>query len=449
MNIRFAISGVAVLLVPAMAAAQPSLSRERLTVDAAVAMALENNRRLAAAQLEVDKAEADLAAVRTRRLPSFEMELSASQLLSPVNFSFPHGAFGDYPGLGPIPSSDTIISVSRRPTYYVSSQVSQPLSQLFRIGLGIRSAALGRDITQERVRGEALAVTNSVKRLYFAILQSQSALAATQEAITLYRDLERTIQVRVAQRVALGSDALDVQFRLAQEELTQATRQHALASQKEQLNQLLGRDVRTAFDVDDDIALSIVDVDLDAAHAYALDNRPDVREARLKLQQADLDRRITKADRIPDVSMAASYISNVNIDVMPANFARVGVRVSWEPFDWGRNRQQLAAKAQTLQQARLALREAEDRTVLEINSLFRTLSDTRARLNVARMAQHAVRERLRVKTNQYQVQAALLPDVLQVRAELADTNDRHQQALLDYFTAKADYERAVGEDVRP
>jgi hypothetical protein len=41
----------------------------------------------------------------------------------------------------------------------------------------------------------------------------------------------------------------------------------------------------------------------------------------------------------------------------------------------------------------------------------------------------------------------LLPDVLQVRAEVADTNDRYQQALLDFWAAKADYELAAGEEV--
>ena len=61
------------------------------------------------------------------------------------------------------------------------------------------------------------------------------------------------------------------------------------------------------------------------------------------------------------------------------------------------------------------VKEVEDRTVLEINSRFRMLAEKRALLNVARMAQTSTREKLRVKTNQYQVQAALLPDVLQLR----------------------------------
>ena len=62
------------------------------------------------------------------------------------------------------------------------------------------------------------------------------------------------------------------------------------------------------------------------------------------------------------------------------------------------------------------------------------------------MSQTTAREKLRVKTNQYQIQSALLTDVLQLRAELAEADDRYQQALLAFWTAKADFEQAVGEE---
>jgi outer membrane protein len=432
--------------IPALAAAQPAAT-ERLSLDRAIQIAIEHNRDLKAARLQVEKADADLSVARSRRLPVLETEVTASQLLTPVSFAFPQGAFGDFPGIGPVPAVNTDVRVPQQPTMYVSSQVSQPLSQLFRLGLGIRSAAASRDIERERVRAHQLSLVNSVKRLYFSILQTKSALAATGEAIALYRELDRTLQVRVAQKVALRGDALDVQFRLAQEELTETTARNALASQKEQLNQLLGRDVLTSFDVEEVTGASLMDVDLDAARTQALERRPDILEARLKLQQADLDRRVTKADRIPEVSLAVSYASNFNISVMPTNLATVGVRVKWEPFDWGRKGQAVAVKSRTVEQARLSVRETEDRAAIEINARFRALSEKRALLNVARMAQGAAREKLRVKTNQFQLQAALLPDVLQIRAELADADDRYQQALLGFWSAKADYDLAIGQEV--
>jgi outer membrane protein TolC len=447
MTIRIRAACVLALAVPAIAAAQPArASRERLSLDTAIRLAVENNRQLRTARLQVEKADGDVAVARSRRLPSFDTEVTASQLMTPVDFGFPQGAFGTFPGTGPIPAADTVVSVPRRPTIYVSSQVSQPLSQLFRIGLGIRSATAARDIERERVRAQQLSIVNSVKRLYFAILQTESALEANDEAIALYRELDRTLQVRVTQKVALRADAMDVQFRLAQEELTRTTARNTLESQKEQLNQLLGRDVRTTFDVEHVAEISFEEADVDAARTRALETRPDVQEARLKLQQADLDRRLKKADRIPDVSLAVSYSSNFNVDILPANLATFGVNVKWEPFDWGRKGRELAGKIRTLEQARLGVRDAEDRAVLEVNSRFRALAEKRALLNLARMAQATVREKLRVKTNQYQVQAALLPDVLQVRAELADADDRYQQALMGFWTAKADYELATGQE---
>ena len=436
-----------VLLTPPVVAGQTAAIGERLTLDNALNLAVANNRRLQSARLDVDRAEANLSAQRTRRLPVFEADVTASQLLAPVDFAFPQGAFGTFPGTGPIPAADTKVSAGRKPAYFVQSQLSQPISQLFKIGLGIQSAATSREIERERARSEQLSVINNVRRVYFLILQSESALAATNAAITMYRELDRTLQVRLAQQATLRADSLDVQVHLAQEELSRTIRLNTIASQKEQLNQLLGRDVRTTFDVEDVPPLSIFEVDVAAAQTRALERRPDVREARLKLQQADLDRRMTKADRIPEVSVAVSYVSNINIDILPANFATVGVRATWEPFDWGRRRYALAAKTRTVEQARLGVREVEDRAVLEVNARFRTLAEKRALVNVSRMAQAATREKLRVKTNQFQLQAVLLPDVMQIRAELANMDDHYQRALLEFWTAKADYEHAVGEEL--
>jgi outer membrane protein len=420
---------------------------DTLSLEAALRLAVEHNVSLQTARVQVEKAGEDVAVARTRRLPSFETSVTASELLTPVGFTFPAGALGVYPGTGPIPSTDMRITTPRQPTAYLSAQVSQPLSQLVGIGLGIRIAATGRDIERERLRGQQLSLVSSVKRLYYAILQTQSAVATSNDAIALYRELDRTVQHRVIQKVALRSDALDVQSRLVQEEFERTMHTNTLASQKEQLNQLLGRDVRTTFEVERVPEMSLVDVDLEAAQSRALRNRPDVEEARLKLTHAELDYRQKKSERIPEVSLSLSYSSYFNMDVLPRNLASAGVQVKWDPFDWGRTGHQLAARAHTIEQARHSVREAEDRTMLEVNDLFRKLAEARALLSVVHMAQETAREKLRVTTNQFQVQAALLSEVLQVRAEVSNAADRREQALLAFWAAKANLEQALGEEV--
>jgi outer membrane protein TolC len=438
---------VTLLTAPAGVAAQTSApAAETLTLDAAIRLAIENNLTLQNARLQVQKAEGNVSVARTRRLPSFETQALASQLLTPAGFTFPAGAFGVYEATGPIPSTETRITSPREPLAYLSVQASQPLSQLSKIGLNIDAATVERDVERTRLRADELSLVNSVKRQYFAMVQTASALAATVDTIALYRELDRSMQQRAVQKVALRADTLDVQYKLAEEELARTTHTNTLATQKEQLNQLLGRDVRTRFEIEHSPALAGLDVDLSAAHAHALSSRPDVEQARLRVKQAELDYRIKKADRIPEVSLTVSYSSYFNIDVLPRNLATAGVQLKWEPFDWGRKGHELATRSLIVEQARRTVRETEDRTVVEVNALFRKLMEARARLDVVDVAHQAARERLRVKTNQFQVQAVLLSDVLQSRAEVTSTEDLRQQAWVTFWTAKANFDQAVGEE---
>jgi outer membrane protein TolC len=451
MNPRVAACAIAASLLPAALAAQPvpspaSRVAERLTLAAAIQLAVDHNVELQSAQLQVEKAEASVAIARSRRLPTFDTEISASQLLSPVEFAFPKGAFGTFPETGPIPDTDTTVRMERRPVVYTSTQIAQPITQLFRINLGVKSAAVGRELERERVRSARLSVVNAVKRLYYAVLQTRGALDALEADLTFSRELVRTMEVRLTERVVLPADTMDVKLRLAQQELTRTTTRNTLASQKEQLNRLLGRDIATEFEVEAVPAASLLEMNPVAARGQALDQRSDVRQARLALKQAELDVRVSQAGRIPDVSVAISYTANANMDVVPRSLASAGVQVKWEPFDWGRRKRDLASKAHTVTQARLAVRDAEDKAAIEVNTRLRAIAEARGQLELASLAQGVAREKLRVKNNQFAQQAALLPDVLNLRAEVENSNTRYQQALLAFWMAKADFELAVGEE---
>jgi len=159
-------------LTPGVAGAQTAARpAERLSLEQAVQIAVEHNRQLVSARLQVANADDQIAIARTRRLPVFSTEAQASQLLSPVSFSFPAGSFGAFPATGPIPSTDTTINVPRQPTMYLQSSVSQPLTQLIKANIGIQSAMASRELESERARATQLTVVNNVKRLYFAVLQ--------------------------------------------------------------------------------------------------------------------------------------------------------------------------------------------------------------------------------------------------------------------------------------
>jgi outer membrane protein TolC len=285
-----------------------------------------------------------------------------------------------------------------------------------------------------------------VKQAYYGILQTQSALAANEEAVASLRELDLQVSRYVQEQTALTYESLEVKTRLANAEYETVRLRNTQTSLQEHLNELVGRDIQTAFRVTPVPDMPPLAVDQTAAQGEALARRPEVRAARLKVQRAEYDFRIKKSEYIPDVSFTVRYTSPFNTDLLPKNIATVGIFANWEFFDWGRKRQELAEKGSAIEQAKNQVREAENRVMTEVNRQIRKLQEAHTQVQVAELAQMATREKLHVLLNQYTQRATLLQNVLQAQAELANANTQYQQSQLELWTAKASFERALGEE---
>jgi outer membrane protein TolC len=113
-----------------------------MTLDQAITIALRNNREAKNARLEIAKADDKLDAYRTRRLPSFKINSLVSQPLNTIDTTFKQGVFGIYPGNVPVPIQDTVIKSSMNTTVLLAGQVTQPITQLRRIGFQIKQQQL-------------------------------------------------------------------------------------------------------------------------------------------------------------------------------------------------------------------------------------------------------------------------------------------------------------------
>ena len=65
---------------------------------------------------------------------------------------------------------------------------------------------------------------------------------------------------------------------------------------------------------------------------------------------------------------------------------------------------------------------------------------------MAEAARDAEQEGLRNQTDAYTQQTILLSDLLKQQASLATAEDQYRQALLGFWTARADFEKALGEE---
>lgn len=424
----------------------PNNSAAILTLEEAEKLALAGNRQIKNAEFGVAIDDDQIAEARTYRFPTLSFYALGSQLLTPVDFTFQKGAFGDFPGIGPVPANDTKIHTPLRPTLYGLVQMSQPLSQQYKIGLNIRLAKLTKLADEQTLRAQKQSVINQVKKAYYAILQTQSSLASSEENLKFDIELDRTTEQQVAEKAALKSESMAIKARVAQEQYNSLSLRNTLANQKEQLNSLLARDIRLDFTVVEVPEVTDDEGSLEGAQAKALSARPELQEVRLRVQQAELNRRVTKAGYIPDVSLAVNNLSLTNVNLLPSNVASAGVLVSWDPLDWGRRKHELAAASKQIEQSKNSVSDRESQVLVDVAAKFRKLAEGRALLAVSRLQLDAERERLRVLMNQYEQKVALLKDVLQQRSSLESASSQNSQALLSFWAAKADFEKSLGQE---
>lgn len=421
-------------------------SGEVLSLDRAIAIAVANNRQVRVASLEVQKSTLEWEIGKTKRLPSISVDLYGSGLLVPISFTIDKGQFGDFPSTGPIPDKKTKITTDPTFNLFATGSIKQPLSQLHRIHLGIQATKLSIDVSREELRAQRIEIANQVRATYYEILRLQSATEASRTAIESYRELSRLLDSYAAEQTVLKSDVLDVKTSLLGEQQKELSLRHTLQAQKEQLNLLLARDPETEFTIEPIQAVERSELDLVAARSRALEQRPELKQASLTVHQADLNRRSKQAEYIPDVSAFANYISPFNINFVPKNIAAAGVQLTWEPFDWGRKKRELQERRLIVEQSQQKMDETRSRIVIEVGVKFRKLEDSKMQLEVAKLSQETTQEKVRVTTAKYAEHAALLKEVLEQQARLAAVNHQYQEALLSFWTAKADFTKSLGEE---
>jgi outer membrane protein TolC len=434
-----------IMLSAAITRAQEE-SAKPLTLEEAVSLARLHNRELKQAGLEIHKQQEAFSEAKTQLYPRFDTYFLASELLTPLDFTIKSGTFGSFPATGPIPAKDSKVHTPARPVAITSVTATQPLTQLLRIDLSIKQQKLGVELSQQSYFVHEQDLVNEVRRGYYAILQSQSEIESQRALLAYLEELQQLTGRRLQQQAVLKADSLRIAAQRSKASYQLTVIQDALADQKEALNRLLGRDLQTEFFVETLPASLAEESSLQQARAFAIEKRAEIKTETLKKEKAALDTRIEKTRYIPDISIQANYLTAPNITFLPQNLGAVGVLVTWQPWDWGQKRHNIAQKVDAEKQAQLSIDSVRDQVVQEVDSTFRRLREARELLLAAQAARDAEAEKLRNEMDDYSHQTILLSDLLQQHSSVASAEDQYRQGLLAFWKARADFERALGEE---
>ena len=420
---RIVLSG----LLAAEAAVLVHAQAPTLTLDEAVRLALAGNRDLSLAAQEVEKAAQAVDVAKTAKKPRFNVSFFEPVIFTNLDLR-----------LGPLGTLDLPHNFA-----FAIGSATQPISQLYDIGLGIKAAGLSKDLASERLRAARLTVVDEIKRAYYGILRADSGLKASREAVGLLKEAERLMDALVTERAALKADLLDVHARRAKQEHDLLVLEDMMATGRERLNVALGRDPETPFALEPLPLALPAEADLTMARAAILDRRPDVRQGRITIDLAKTDWQLKKAEQLPHVGALFSYVGNINMPLLPGNIAAAVIQASWEPFDWDRKGYERATKQVAVQQAETMARQLEATVAVDLNARARALREARSLIAVTELAAQAAQERLRVMLDRRNEEALLAKDLLQAQVAVAEADHNYQAALLAYWEARADFEKAL------
>jgi outer membrane protein TolC len=417
-----------------------------LTLDEALQVARANNLDMKQSRLDVARQGEALGEATTHFYPRLDTSVLAAQLLAPLDFTVKTGQFGTFPGTGPIPGSNTNLHTPARPIAIASITATQPLTQLIRIHLSVVEHRLKVDAARLSFDQREQKLAADVRQSYYQVLQSQLQYESQKSTVNYLVELLQLTDRRLRQQAALEADRLSVKAETAKAIYQLTTIEDTLADRKEALNHLLGRSVLTEFSVEAVPTTLPEQEDLAAARSTALQHRPEMKLAINRMRQAELASRSEKTYYIPDVSIQASYVSPANINFLPQNIGSIGALLTWQPWDWGEKRHKVRQAALAEKQAGLSSEDTREQVLLEVNSNYRRLREARAHIAVTEAVRDAEIETIRTQKEAYFQQSILLSDLLKQQSSLAEAESQYHQAILAYWSARADFQKTLGEE---
>jgi cobalt-zinc-cadmium efflux system outer membrane protein len=376
---------------------------QRLTLDAAIARALEANRTIAAARLSRPVGLADLAVARERLNPELSYEASKE---------LPHQAIG-----GTIP-------------------IELGGKRQRRIDLATASLAT-KDAEIERVIAD---IRFQVRQAYFALLAAEARVSVADDLRAIAVRARDAAQARVAAGDVPRLEGVQTALALAdvENELTGARGQVAAA--RGELNVLLGQPASTPLVLDDRPGLTSLP-SLEDAVSRATASNVILKLLDRRIAEQEARRSLARALQQPDVSAGSSFV----FDAQP-EFTygwRIAVGMTLPVFT------QHKAGVQLEDAALAELRAEREAAAAEITgavaaALARAsaLRDQITRFDADILPAAAEVERM--AQDGYSAGQTGLVALLQALQSTRDIRRRGVQAGLDFQLALADLERAIG-----
>lgn len=473
--------------------------RVDLTLDEAVARALERNLDLAVQRLNPQVFDLNLAQQLAAYRPTFDTNFQNNSRTNPSQTQLDGGlsVVSDTVSLNSGVSQEvgwgggryqvnfnnnrsesTNFFTSFNPSYRSTVQASytQPLLRGFRIDpirQGIQVTRINRDIADIDLRQTITNTVSAVRDAYWELVYATRSVEVQQQALELAEALVRDNEARVEIGTLAPIDVVQARSEAAARRQTLAQAEQALATAELVLKQLIvdgtGDEYwRATLNPIDLPTLSPAPIDLEATVRRALDERTDLERSRRQLDINEVNLSSMRNQRLPSVDLTGSYqlqgqggtrflrsgLGGAVLTEIPGGINdafdqlvdldypvwTVQLNVSYPIGPSAADAAYARAQLQT-QQVQAQLRQLELQVATEVTNAVLQIRAIARRIEAATAARELAEEQLAAEQSRFDAGLSTNFFVVQAQRDLSTAQDTELRAILDQQKALIELDR--------
>jgi outer membrane protein TolC len=398
-----------------------------LTLDEVVNIALETQPQIqarlgdyAAARYRVDQAMAPL-------LPQLSTSVSAARS-----------------------QTSTVSSTTRRTTTSINEfgdtlQANVALSQLlfdFGKNMAKRDADRKRaEVALEDIELQRQLIALAVKEAYTNMLFAQRLIRVQQQAVSRAELNLRSARgfFEVGTRPKSDVARAEVDVANARVDLIRARNAERLA--RVALNTAMGIDVDMPTQVQDNLVYEPFSLDRAQARAEALRQRPEYRQAKLRVDAAEASERQAFRNFFPDLTGSGTY-GGTRAEL--AEVWTLTLSLSWSLYDGGGRIARYREAKANLEAARARVRATELDISQGLEQAQISVEEAQERIQAAQAAVASAQENFRLAQGRFDAGVGTILELTDAQLALTQAQNTETQALADYRIARYRLDRARG-----
>jgi len=435
------IAGILCLVLRGPVVAQ---QMEPLTLQQAVAIALESNPQRKAALADTHVARADILEARSAFFPHVDFSEAVTRSNDPVY------VFGTRLRQSRFTAADFALNRLNQPTP-ISNFATRFGAQWNLFDSFASSLSLQRAKQLNQAASDQLAMADQqtifrVIQAYYGLLFANRQFEVAEKSNRTAKAVVDDSRARVEAGTVVESDLLTAQVNQATREQEVVRLRNAAALSRAQLNASLGVPLDREFQMNENLAeRELQEIPLSVAEEHAIKERPDLKQVSEQVAAQKTSVQLAKSAFGPRVDVfAASELDNAAFLTNGHSNWMAGAELKLDLFSGGQKRAQLSRENALLEHASAAKHAAEDNVRLEVRRAYYDWDSARQMIAIAHATVAQAEESLRITRNRYASGLTTITDLLKTEDAARTAQMNYWDAVYRYNVSYAALELASG-----